>query len=201
MKNSDTQLINDTLNYQINATKYSGGELKQIIIDHVATENGTSIKHIVASGNYKIDDALYTGADIASMPAQLLDLQQLESMSNWDSLGIIGLGIVVGWNLYFLNRYKSKTESTIGNLLKVAFALIITAGLGITLKVTGISYELLYKYGLGLLIGFFGYLAFLIFLTVKGKKFPKFFLEPPEGQIPHFTENCKQKDDQRSDKE
>jgi hypothetical protein len=95
--------------------------------------------------------------------------------------GALGFGTVIGWYLYFINRYR-KAEVQIGDLTTVIGAI---GGAGV-LKLFGDT-NLFEAYGIGLALGFFGYFVVLIFLVGHSSAFnADWFLDgrrpnPPAG--------------------
>jgi hypothetical protein len=77
-------------------------------------------------------------------------------------LGAGAFGVVVGWLLYFLNRYRDG-EVTLNDLVTVIGAI----GGGAVLALFEAGSELFGAYGLGLFAGFFAYLGTLM-LLVRG---------------------------------
>ena len=96
--------------------------------------------------------------------------------------GALGFGAVIGWYLYFINRYR-KTDVQIGDLTTVIGAI----GGAAVLKMFGDKEDLFGPYGIGIAVGFFGYFLVLIFLVGHSKTFnADWFLDgrrpnPPEG--------------------
>jgi hypothetical protein len=84
-------------------------------------------------------------------------------------LGAAGFGIIVGWYVYFINRYRS------GDIkLNDLVTLIGILGGGSILALFPARTDLFGAYGIGLFIGFFGY--FLV-LLIQVKKSPNFDLD------------------------
>ena len=97
-------------------------------------------------------------------------------------LGALGFGAVIGWYLYFINRYR-KADVQIGDLTTVIGAI----GGAAVLKMFGDKEDLFGPYGIGIAVGFFSYFLVLIFLVGHSKTFnADWFLDgrrpnPPEG--------------------
>jgi hypothetical protein len=97
-------------------------------------------------------------------------------------LGAMGFGAVIGWYLYFINRYR-KGDVQLGDLTTVIGAI---GGAGV-LSLFDKTSEAFGAYGIGLAIGFFGYLLFLLVLVTLSRTFTSdWFLDgrrpsPPDG--------------------
>jgi hypothetical protein len=85
---------------------------------------------------------------------------------DWKSWGALGFGAVIGWYLYFINRYR-KADVQIGDLTTVIAAI----GGAAVLKMFGDDANLFGAYGIGIAAGFFGYFIVLIFLVGHSKGF------------------------------
>jgi hypothetical protein len=98
------------------------------------------------------------------------------------TLGAMGFGAVVGWYLYFINRYR-KGDVQLGDLTTVVGAI---GGAGV-LSLFDNKSDAFGAYGIGLAVGFFGYLLFLIALVRSSSAFTSdWFLDgrrpsPPDG--------------------
>lgn len=76
------------------------------------------------------------------------------------------LGAVIGWYLYYINRYRQD------NIKIEDFAAIIAAlGGGVTTTFFDTTTALFGAYGIGLFIGFFGYFSALIIMVNKSNNF------------------------------
>ena len=104
------------------------------------------------------------------------------TLAQW---GTLAFGAVIGWYLYFINRYR-KADVQIGDLTTVIGAI----GGGAVLKIISPSTDdasLFGAYGIGIAAGFFGYFLTLIFLVAQSKAFNvDWFLDgrrenPPQG--------------------
>jgi hypothetical protein len=82
------------------------------------------------------------------------------------TLGAIGFGTVIGWYVYFINRYRSGGVEW-GDLATVIGVL---GGAGI-LALFPAGSDLFGAYGIGLALGFFGYFLVLIILVTVSKNF------------------------------
>ena len=125
--------------------------------------------------------------EITMTGAELMKLLPLAEFHPYIGYGAFGLGIVLGWNLYFINRYRNRT--TIG---LADFAVILTSITGAAL-VTFLdhSQRSLGYYGVGLSVGFLLYFLTLVVFSMCSKdeetKFPRYFLNPQTGHTPMVT--------------
>ncbi|MFV3126209.1 hypothetical protein [Niveispirillum sp. KHB5.9] len=100
----------------------------------------------------------------------------------WPITGAFAFGLILGWNVYFVNRYR-KGEVTFGDLTTL---LGVIAGAGI-LRLYEERADLFGAYGVGLAVGFFGYFTSLLVLVKRSSNFdPDWFLDgrrknPPDG--------------------
>lgn len=93
--------------------------------------------------------------------------------------GALCFGLLIGWYAYFINRWRK--DVVIGDLATVVGAV----GGAAILKLFPGGSELFGYYGVGLAIGFFGYLLLLLLMIWRSPKYTiDFFLVPPEGQHP-----------------
>jgi hypothetical protein len=104
-------------------------------------------------------------------------------------VGAWGFGFLLGWYLYFVNRYRTDAV----NLSGVA-ALVGSIGGAAVLTLFPAGTDLFGAYGLGLFCGFFGYFVILVVLVIRSKSFTvDWFLDgrrrvPGEGEyIPDGT--------------
>ncbi len=114
----------------------------------------------------------------------------MQSASLIQLLGAGGLGYVIGWYVYYINRYR-KSDVQISDLL----TLIGAIGGGATTALFPAKTDLFGAYGIGLFAGFFSYFLVLIILVGISKNFDADWfldgrrkaLEPgymiPEGQV------------------
>lgn len=79
--------------------------------------------------------------------------------------GAFGFGAMLGWFLYYLNRYRA--EVTLADLTTVIGAI---GGVGI-LALFPAKTDLFGAYGVGLAVGFFGYFLVLLGLVFKSESF------------------------------
>lgn len=158
-------------------------------------EINTNIQHCVIptdnilliqeSANYRIGDSILTGKEIIAKASAMPVVESLPEVEMW---GVFFLGIVIGWNLYFINRYRKREAIVVGDLTTVISAI---GGLAVLTLLKNNSW-LIGSYGAGVGVGFFLYLLFLIYLsTRKGAdpdfKFPNFFLKVHPDQNPAVT--------------
>jgi hypothetical protein len=76
-------------------------------------------------------------------------------------LGAFGFGLVIGWFTYFVNRYR--TEVALADVATVIGAL----GGAAVLALFPAGSALFGAYGIGLAVGFFGYLVVLVVIMRK----------------------------------
>lgn len=81
-------------------------------------------------------------------------------------LGAGGFGIIIGWYVYYINRYR-KEDVSVSDLSTI---IGIIGGGAITVLFPEKT-DLFGAYGIGLFIGFFGYFISLIILVYKSKNF------------------------------
>lgn len=86
-------------------------------------------------------------------------------MPDWQSISAGLFGAVLGWNLYFINRYRK--DVVLGDLASVVSAL----GGAAVLALFPAGTQLFTAYGVGLAIGFFGYFLVLIGLVRSSQNF------------------------------
>ncbi|MFI6449818.1 hypothetical protein [Kitasatospora sp. NPDC050543] len=77
--------------------------------------------------------------------------------------GALFFGMVVGWQAYFVNRYRSKVAIT------DLAAIVGVIGGGTILTLFPEKTRLFAAYGIGLAIGFFGYFLLLLILVWRSK--------------------------------
>lgn len=100
----------------------------------------------------------------------------------WKIGGAFAFGAVIGWYLYFINRYR-KGDVSIGDITTVIGAV----GGGAVLALYSKDSDLFGAYGAGLAVGFFGYFVSLIILVSRSTDFnTDWFLDgrrpnPPAG--------------------
>jgi hypothetical protein len=80
--------------------------------------------------------------------------------------GAFGFGVVIGWFLYFVNRYRSG-EVGLGDVA----TLVAAIGGGAVLALFPAGSDLFGAYGVGLAVGFFGYLVVLACLVWRSDSF------------------------------
>jgi hypothetical protein len=88
----------------------------------------------------------------------------MTGMQQW---GAFGFGLVIGWFLYFVNRYR-KDDVTFGDLTTIIGAV---GGAAVTALFGQASADLFGAYGIGLATGFFLYFVVLIVLVAGSKNF------------------------------
>ena len=109
-------------------------------------------------------------------------MSEAQNAGALELLGAGAFGAVVGWLLYFLNRYRSE-DVRLADLVTVIGAL----GGGAILALFPAESELFGAYGVGLFVGFFGYLGVLGLLVWRSASFDRdYFIDgrrktPPPG--------------------
>src|SRR5262245_23494473 len=90
----------------------------------------------------------------------------MEPAATIQLLGAGAFGAILGWYVYFINRYR-KADVQLGDLVTVIGVL----GGGAVLALFPARTDLFGAYGIGLFIGFFGYFLVLIFLVGVSSNF------------------------------
>ncbi len=96
--------------------------------------------------------------------------------------GAGSFGCLIGWFIYFLNRYR-KSEIKLGDLVTVIGAI----GGGVVLSLFPASTDLFGAYGIGLSIGFFGYFFILNILVRMSDNFDKDYFLDGRRKMPDGT--------------
>jgi hypothetical protein len=116
-------------------------------------------------------------------------------------LGAWGFGAVIGWYLYFLNRYRAG-DVALADLVTVIGAV----GGGAILALFPAESDLFGAYGIGLAAGFFGYFLVLVGLVTRSQNFGiEWFLDgrrkrpAPDEVIPEGTARTVRAMDERGD--
>jgi hypothetical protein len=92
---------------------------------------------------------------------------------DWGETGALAFGVVIGWFLYLVNRYR-RGDVQLGDITTVVGAI---GGAAVTSLFPG-SDNLFGAYGVGLAIGFFGYFLVLAVMVWVSKNFDvDFFLD------------------------
>jgi fatty acid desaturase len=86
--------------------------------------------------------------------------------SRFELAGAAAFGAVIGWYLYYINRYRT-------DAIRAADLLTTITALGgsAILRLFPASTQLFGAYGTGLFLGFFGYFAVLLFLVWRSPGF------------------------------
>jgi hypothetical protein len=93
-------------------------------------------------------------------------MEKVASASILQILGAMGFGTLIGWYVYYINRYR-KADVQLSDLV----TLIGVLGGGSILALFPARTDLFGAYGIGLFIGFFGYFLVLIILVSISKNF------------------------------
>ncbi|MGH9177989.1 MAG: hypothetical protein ACRD0N_05490 [Acidimicrobiales bacterium] len=104
-----------------------------------------------------------------------------EAATGIQEWGAFGFGLVLGWFLYFLNRYRK--EVSLADLTTVIGAV----GGGAILALFPAKTDLFGAYGLGLAAGFFGYFLVLVALVAKSPNFGVDYLIDGRRTMPDGT--------------
>ena len=108
----------------------------------------------------------------------------MDSASPMQVVGAGAFGLIIGWNLYAINRYRTDAVG-IGDVATIVGAI----GGAAILDLFPAGTDLFAGYGIGLAIGFFAYYAVLVYLVGKSDKFDgNWFLdgrrkEPDQGEV------------------
>jgi hypothetical protein len=89
-----------------------------------------------------------------------------QAASTIQVLGAGGFGVLIGWYVYYINRYR-KAGVELGDLVTVVGVL----GGGAIVALFPAQTDLFGAYGIGLCIGFFGYFLVLTILVRTSKNF------------------------------
>lgn len=89
-----------------------------------------------------------------------------ESASFLQLLGAGGFGAVVGWFVYFINRYRKEDVQ-----LSDVVSLVGAIGGAAILALFPAKTDLFGAYGIGLALGFFGYFVALLVMVRRSDKF------------------------------
>jgi len=84
----------------------------------------------------------------------------------WQLTGAGAFGFVLGWNLYFINRYRTD-EIGLGNLT----SLVGVLGGAAVLALFPAGTQLFGAYGIGLALGFLSYLGLLLVMVIRSRSF------------------------------
>lgn len=99
-------------------------------------------------------------------------------------LGALGFGLLLGWYLYFINRYR-KGEVQLADLVTIIAAIAGTAVLTLFPAKT----DLFGAYGVGLAVGFFLYFIVLLMLVSRSKNFDTDWFLDGRRKLPDPKEN------------
>jgi hypothetical protein len=87
-------------------------------------------------------------------------VSEIATASTIQLLGAAGFGILIGWYVYYINRYR-KGDVQLSDLV----TLIAAIGGGAVLALFPAGTDLFGAYGIGLFVGFFGYFIILVILV------------------------------------
>jgi len=93
-------------------------------------------------------------------------MNEMPAASIIQLLGAWGFGALIGWYVYYINRYR-KGDLQLSDLV----TLVGVLGGGTILTLFPASTDLFGAYGLGLFIGFFSYFIILIILVRRSENF------------------------------
>lgn len=94
--------------------------------------------------------------------------------------GAFAFGLVIGWYLYYVNRYRKD-----GVQLADAITLVGAVGGGAVLSLFPAESDLFGAYGIGLAAGFFGYFLVLVVLVARSKQISwEWFLDGRRRKLP-----------------
>lgn len=91
---------------------------------------------------------------------------EIETASMIQLLGAGFFGVIIGWYVYFINRYR-KADVQLSDLV----ALIGVIGGGAVLALFPARTDLFGAYGIGLAVGFFAYFGVLLYLVYRSSNF------------------------------
>ena len=97
--------------------------------------------------------------------------------------GAFCFGLLIGWFVYYVNRWR-KADVGFGDLV----TLVGVIGGGAVLAIFPAKSEMFGAYGIGLAIGFFGYLGFLMVLVAQSPDFRFDWFLDGRRQAPHDGE-------------
>lgn len=107
----------------------------------------------------------------------------MEEASTLQLAGAFGFGTLIGWYAYYLNRYRTDAIQ-----LSDLAALIGAVGGGAVLALFPVKSDLFGAYGVGLFVGFFGYLLVLVVLVWRSDAFDgDFFLDGRRRRVDDET--------------
>lgn len=97
----------------------------------------------------------------------------MDSARTMHVIGAGAFGLIIGWNLYAINRYRTDKVG-IGDLATIVGAI----GGAAILDLFPAGTDLFAAYGIGLAVGFFSYFGVLVYLVKKSPEFDrKWFLD------------------------
>jgi len=90
----------------------------------------------------------------------------MNSANNLQIAGAFGFGLLIGWYVYYINRYR-KSDVQLNDIV----TLIGVLGGGAVLVIFPAKSDLFGAYGIGLAVGYFSYFFVLIILVSKSNDF------------------------------
>ncbi|MHB8066930.1 MAG: hypothetical protein ACYDIC_03405 [Desulfobaccales bacterium] len=105
-----------------------------------------------------------------------------QTASTVQLLGAGGFGAIIGWYVYYINRYR-KGDVQLSDLVTV----IGTVGGGAVLTLFPAKTDLFGAYGIGLTLGFFGYFIVLLILVAGSKNFEMDWFLDGRRKLPDGT--------------
>ncbi len=107
-------------------------------------------------------------------------MDETQIASTIQLIGAGGFGALIGWYIYYINRYR-KADVQLNDLV----TLVGVLGGGAVLALFPAGTDLFGAYGIGLFIGFFGYFVALIILVRTSANFDAdWFLDGRRKKLP-----------------
>lgn len=116
-----------------------------------------------------------------------------QTASTVQLLGAGGFGAIIGWYVYYINRYR-KGDVQLSDLV----TLIGAVGGAAVLALFPAKTDLFGAYGIGLALGFFGYFIVLLILVAGSKNFEMDWFLDGRRKLPDGTVVVGQTDPQHS---
>ncbi len=107
-------------------------------------------------------------------------MNEIQAASTIQLIGAGGFGALIGWYIYYINRYRT-AEIQLNDLM----TLVGVLGSGAILALFPAATDLFGAYGIGLFIGFFGYLIIVAILVRRSENFDAdWFLDGRRKKLP-----------------